>query len=156
MGTNYYFRKKIVDTERFKTIVDNLNTDYKVLVEKYNEELQKAFSDIGIDSGYEFDDNHTFYLLDSRETYGDIHLGKLSCGWKPLLQANEHFDSIQSLKQWYEQNKHNYNFINEYDEIVQFDDFIKEIAKRNKDDDLEGHKYSKDSEGYEWTRSEFC
>ena len=155
MGTNYYFRKKTVDPVSIEAITDSLNNDFKALVEKYNKNLREAFSAMDLDSTCEFDDSHTFFLPDSRDTYGDIHVGKLSGGWKPLLQANEYFHSIQTLKQWYEQNKHDYNFIDEYDEIVQFDDFIREIAERNQNDDLEDHKHSKDSEGYDWTHTQF-
>ena len=77
MGTNYYFRKKSIDAARIKAIADSLNKDIKTLIEKYNKELHEAFSSMKIDSGYEFEDNYSFYLPDSRETYGDIHVGKL-------------------------------------------------------------------------------
>ena len=155
MGTNYYFRKKSINPARIEAIVDSLNNDYKALVEKYNEKLHDAFSAMGLDSEYEFDNSQTFFLPDSSETYGDIHVGKLSYGWKPLLQANKHFHSIQTLKQWYEQNKHDYNLIDEYDETVQFDEFIREIAERNQNDDLEEHRHRKDSEGYDWSHTKF-
>ena len=72
-----------------------------------------------------------------------------------MLQANEQFHSLQTLKQWYEQNKHAYIFIDEGDEEMQFNDFLEEIAERNQNDDFKGHKYSKDSDGYEWTNTIF-
>lgn len=155
MGTNYYFRKKSVDATRIEMIVDSLNHDFRSLVAQYNEKLQEAFSDMELDSTYEFDDSHWFYSPDSREDYGDIHVGKLSSGWKPLLQANAQFHSLQTLKQWHEQNKHDHVFITGDEKTVPFDDFLKEIAERNQNDNFSGHGYSKDSDGYEWTRTEF-
>ena len=55
MGTNYYFRKKTVDTKNIEAIVDNLNNDFKVLVEKYNEKLREEFSAMNLDCNYQFD-----------------------------------------------------------------------------------------------------
>ena len=154
MGTNYYFRKKTVDPSRIEAIVDSLNKDFKDLVAKYNEKLHEVFSEMGIDSLCEFDDYHTFISPIDHSDY-DIHVGKLSCGWKPLMQANEHFHSVATLKQWYEQNKHEYNFINEYDEVVLFEDYIKGIARRNNDDSREGHEKITRSDGYDWSYTQF-
>ena len=104
MGTNYYFRKKTIDPTRIETIVDSLNDEFKAMVVKYNEKLHGVFSEMGIDSLCEFDDYHTFVSPIDHSDY-DIHVGKLSCGWKPLMQANEHFHSVATLTLWYEQKK---------------------------------------------------
>ena len=156
MGTNYYFRKKTVDPIRIEAIVDSLNNDYKSLVAKYNEKLHEELSAMGIDSILEFDDYHTFISPVDSDTYGDIHVGKLSVGWKPLLKANGHFNSVSALKQWYEQNKHEYNFIDEYDEVASFKEFITEIERRNKDDTQKGHPNKHGADGYDWEYSIFC
>ena len=157
MGTNYYFRKKTVDPTRIDAIVDSLNNDFKDLVAKYNEKLHEIFSEMGIDSLREFDDYHSFVSPISYDSY-DIHVGKLSGGWKPLMQANEHFNSVATLKQWYERNKLEYNFIDEDDEVTSFEEYIEEIARRNSDDSMEGHKsvwVVHNTEGYDWTYTKF-
>ena len=158
MGTNYYFRKKTVDLKRIEALVDSLNDDFKTLVAKYNEKLHKVYSEMGIESLYDFDDDHTFFSPIDHSDY-DIHVGKISYGWKPSMQANEHFDSIAALKQFYEQNKHEYNFINEYGEVVSFEDYIKEINELNNDGSLKDHKslggFCRCSDGYDWLHTEF-
>ena len=126
---------------------------------KYNEKLRQAFSAMGIEDGYEFENSQTFYTPGSHETYGDIHVGKISYGWKPSMQANEHFDSIAALKQFYERSKHEYNFINEGGEIVPFEDYLREIKALNDDDRLKDHKglsgFFHGSDDYDWCRTEF-
>ena len=157
MGTNYYFRKKTIDPKRIEAIVDSLNNDFKDLVTKYNEKLHEVFSEMGIDNLCEFDDYHTFISPVGHSDY-DIHVGKLSCGWKPLMQATEYFHSVETLKQWYEENKSDYNFINEYDEVASFEDYIEEIARRNSDDSLKGHEEFHQvtrSDSYDWTYTQF-
>jgi len=159
MGTNYYFRKKNIDPERIETIVDNLNNDFQAMLAKYNEKLREAFSSMGIDTGHEFEDRQTFYSPGDHEIYGDIHVGKISGGWKPSMQATEHFDSIAALKQFYEQNKHEYKFINEYGEDIPFEDYLLEIKALNEDNSLKDHKglggFFRGSDGYDWTYTKY-
>ena len=154
MGTNYYFRKKTVDPKRIETIVDSLNDDFKALVAKYNEKLHKVYSEMGIESFYDFDDDHTFFSPIGHSDY-DIHVGKLSGGWKPLMQANKYFQSVEALKQWYEQNKDEYDFINEYDEINSLDEYIAEIARRNSDVERKDHPGIHRADGYDWEYTKF-
>ena len=154
MGTNYYFRKKTFDPTRIDAIADGLNDEFKALVAKYNERLHKAYSEMGIDSYYDFDDDRTFYSPIRNADY-DIHVGKLSHGWKPLLQAGDHFNSITTLKQWHEQNKHDYNFIDEYRDEASFEDFLAEIAKRNKDENAKNHERVQTTDGYDWMYTKF-
>ena len=40
------------------------------------------------------------------------------------MQACEHFNSIETLKQWYEKNKGEYFFMNEYEEETPFEDYL--------------------------------
>ena len=126
MGTNYYFRKKTVDPRRIDALVDSLNDDFEALIAKYNRKLRKLLSEMEIDSSSEFRDRHSFISPVGYEEY-DIHVGKLSGDWKPLMQASEHFNSVATLIEWYEKNKDEYNFIDECDEVNGFydlDDFF--------------------------------
>jgi hypothetical protein len=94
--------------------------------------------------------------LIKRADFGDIHVGKLSGGWKPSMQANEYFNSIQTLKQWYADNKDEYIFVNEYDEVVSFDDYLIKIHEWNQDPENERHEYGPSADGFDWTYDEFA
>ena len=155
MGTNYYFRKKNVKSAPIEAVVDELNNEYRALIQKYNDKLHNVFSEMGIDCECEFDDGHLFITPYSHDTFGDIHVGKLSYGWKPLMQANKHFNSIPTLKQWYEENRNVYNFIDEDDRVMLFEDFLQMISKRNKDDKSKKHEHCTSSDGYDWTYTDF-
>ncbi|MCL2263219.1 MAG: hypothetical protein FWC08_08380 [Defluviitaleaceae bacterium] len=158
MGTNYYFRKKGVDLPHLHAIADELSSECKSLVGKYNAKVREALTDMGID-GYEdydaFSEQHTFYILNAEELCGDIHVGKTSAGWKPLMQASEHFDSMETLKLWYEKNKHEYIFINEYDEEKSFDGFLADIHKRKDDPNLKEGTQGKCATGFRWEYRKF-
>lgn len=155
MGTNYYFRKRTLDIMRLESIVDELNVEFKSLIERYNDKYCAALAEMGLDSHHDFDNNTTFFLPSGRDDHGDIHVGKLSYGWKPLMQAGEHFHSIETLKQWYEKNKQNYIFVNEYDEEVPFNEYLAEINERNQDPDAKAHDYGRGADGFDWTHRIF-
>ena len=154
MGTNYYFRKKTVDPRRIDALVDSLNDDFEALITKYNRKLRKLLSEMEIDSSSEFNERHSFISPIGYEEY-DIHVGKLSGGWKPLMQASEHFNSVATLIEWYEKNKDEYNFIDECDEVKSFEEYIAEIAKRNSDDERKDHPGIRGTDGYDWEYRRF-
>jgi len=135
--------------------VNCLNNDFSALVAQYNDKFSGALSEMRIDSRCEFDDNYTFYLPNIRDLCGYIHVGKLSHGWKPLMQASEHFHSIQTLMQWHEENKQDYIFINEEDEVVAFDEYLAEINDRNQNPEAKEHEWSKGTDGFDWTHTRF-
>ena len=155
MGTNFYFRKKTVDAPRLYSIVDNLNVEVKSVLAKYNDLMQSARLEMGIESYDEFELQHGFYLPDRHSDFGDIHVGKMSAGWKPLMQANKHFQSIQTLKQWYDQSKDEYNFINEYEDIVSFEEYLLEIHEWNQNPENKRHDFSLGADGFDWAHQEF-
>jgi arsenate reductase-like glutaredoxin family protein len=155
VGTNFYFRKKTVDVPRLYSIVDKLNDEVKAVLTKHNELLQSARLEMGIENHEEFELRHDFYLPDKHSDFGDIHVGKRSGGWKPLMQANKHFHSIQTLKKWYEQNKNEYDFIDEYDEIVPFGEYLREIYEWNQNPENKRHDFSPGADGFDWTYQEF-
>ena len=45
--------------------------------------------------------------------------------------------------------------MDEYDEAVSFDDFITEIAERNKNGNAKAHDNINCSDGYDWTHTKF-
>ena len=155
MGTNYFFRKRSLDLPRLEAIVDDLNNDFKALIAKYNKKFHAAAAEMGLIEGCDFDVERTFVLPDRYDEYGDIHVGKFSHGWKPLMQANEHFTSLKTLKQWEEENRHDYTFIDEYSEEVSFEDYIVKLHERNQNPEYKWHGYHKCSDGFEWTHMEF-
>ena len=156
MGTNYYFRKKDVDMPQLYAIVDALNDECKVLVAKYNELLNEARREMGIEYERELKHWNTYTLPDEDDDIGDIHVGKISYGWKPLMKAGEHFHSIETLQRWHEQNRGEYVFIDEYGKTTDFEEYLMEIHKRNEDAHNKPHDYPIGVDGFEWTSREFC
>ena len=150
MGTNYYFRKKKIDETHIDSIAERFNADLESLFEKYYTEIKTALFDMNVDDLECLERPYTYYLPNHRDLFGDIHVGKISCGWKPSLHYNEHFRSFQELQQWYEENKHDYILINEYREEIQFDDFIKKVINRNNDENNKKHDNVLGNDGYDW------
>jgi hypothetical protein len=132
-----------------------LNDEVKILVAKYNESLQSARLEMGLMYEVELESRYEYDLPDERTDFGDIHVGKLSGGWKPLMQANEHFSSIKTLKQWYAKNKNKYVFINEYDEFISFEEYLIRINEWNQDPENDWHDFAKNVDGFDWVWGEF-
>lgn len=158
MGTNYYFRKKGVDLPRLYAIAEELNNKYKSLIDEYNSKVRESLANMGINQ-YEdykaFEDRNIYDIEDIKNLCMDIHVGKISHGWKPLLKASEHFDSIETLKQWYAKNKNEYIFINEYYKKVSFDEFLSEIHELNKDPNAKEGSQGKGADGFRWAYGDF-
>ena len=156
MGTNYYFRRKCVDMPRLYSIINALNEECNALVTKYNDLLNDARREMGIEYERDLESFRAFILPDEEDDIGDIHVGKNSYGWKPLMKANEHFHSIETLKQWYEQNKSDYFFIDEYGKTIDFEEYLIKIQKRNENPENKRHDYEIGTDGFDWTSREFC
>lgn len=95
----------------------------------------------------------------------EIHIGKRSGGWKPLLRANEYYDSFKSMKSFYDDNKEYLSIKDEYDREYTFDELVEDLIfwnKNNKDakshvelDDYYENKCYVDEDGNEFIRDEF-
>lgn len=94
-----------------------------------------------------------------------IHIGKRSGGWKPLLRANEYYDSFKSIKAFYNDNKEYLSIVDEYDREYTFDELVEDLILWNKDnkdakshidlDDYYENKCYIDEDGNEFIRDEF-
>ena len=90
-----------------------------------------------------------------------IHIGKVSAGWKFLFRGyfkdyileNKEISSIDDWKSFLKNN--DYIILNEYDEIISYDEFFKMVEKfqsNNNDDDF---KYNGNINGYRFSFREF-
>ena len=139
MGTNFYFKVKT-------DIQINIPIDGEIknsILEKLNYALQDVT---------------------------EIHIGKRSGGWLPLFQKTNYYSSVKEIKEFYEKNKEHLIIIDEYDMEYSLDELDEEIFSWNKgnpdakthldlndfrNDSNYGPSYYTDSEGYEFTATEF-
>lgn len=146
MSTSYYFahEKEREQTElindRIRSLLKNLESDLMSIgVEVRDDTLRNIYN----------------YL---EQEYEPIHIGKRSIGWKPLLQACEHFKSIMEMKAWYVSSSVGYFIENEYGEELTWkeleDELINWEGKRNylrEDIPLRHISYFTCEDGREWT-----
>lgn len=109
-----------------------------------------------------------YYAVKTRPTVQEpIHIGKSSSGWLFLFQrqfnSQAMWDSYEQLKTWLKAHtvdKHDYVIMNEYDEIVPYDEFIEHVNEKQSDTDCkfnpENFRYNvKNVGGYRFTDQEF-
>lgn len=139
MGTNFYFKIK-TDIQINIPIVGKITND---ILEKIHCAIQEATV---------------------------IHIGKRSGGWLPLFQKTNYYSSVKEIKDFYIKNKEHLLIIDEYDVEYSLDELDEEIFNWNKGNpeakthlDLNEYRngsnygafYYIDSEGYEFTDTEF-
>ena len=99
MGTNYYFMTRNKDLVHKHFAVEH---SWGVTDEEY-EIVENPYL------GYE------------------IHLNKLSCGWRPLFQKHKEFDCWDKLESFYMAHKDDLEIYDEYDEKFEWVDYKKRI-----------------------------
>ena len=109
-----------------------------------------------------------YYAVRNRPSVEEpIHIGKSSIGWKFSFQShNEQYheppiiwNTYDQVYEWlYKQTveSDNYVIMDEYDEIVSFDDLIKLIEEKQKEDNPDDFSYARNVNGYRFTDQEFC
>lgn len=109
-----------------------------------------------------------YYAVRNRPTTDDpIHIGKSSIGWKFLFQSqNDKYNEPQVIWNTYDQvcewlhkytvETDNYVIINEYDEVVSFDDLIKLIEDKQSEHNPDDFTYARNVNGYRFSDREFC
>ena len=167
MSTNYYFKYKNTNQEVFNDLKDEYDNKYYDLfneykdriVEEYNKQVKGTpLEDVDPDLDW-VNQIQTFHTYDVDE----IHLFKISSGWKPLFQTNENWSSVKELEDYYSKHKNILVFVDEYDEEQDFNKILKDVKNRYKDKNSQSHiKESTtyfpiftDKEGYEFTNIEF-
>lgn len=100
MGTNYYLMTKNT----------NLVHEFFATEEKYG--------------GYS---NQEYSIVEYPELSYEIHLNKLSCGWRPLFQIHKCFGTFDELEQFYKKHYRSLKIYNEYGTRFTWKDYKKEI-----------------------------
>lgn len=112
-----------------------------------------------------------YYAVPNRPSCREpIHIGKSSFGWKFCFQTqNDHWNeppvvwnTFNQVKEWlykYTVEDQIYAIVDEYDEIVPFDDFIEMVEWKQKDsysrDNPDNFTYARNVDGYRFTDEEF-
>lgn len=171
MGCNYYFVPKALNYNE----IDNIRNEYKAklddLVNNYIIDINTKLNSYNIDK--EIFSNHLLDIDDcdlylANVNWPDIHICKISMGWKPLLQSNGHYSSIEDLVSFYELNKDKLRVEDEYRTEVDFYNLINMIKERYNDKSAKSHLngfnqyfnynhnyYNKDNKGFEWSTLDF-
>ena len=110
-----------------------------------------------------------YYAVINRPSiHGGLHIGKASGGWKFLFNRTNyswgepevHWNSYEDVCAWLKchvvEDK-DYVILNEYDEIVSYDEFIKIVEYHQEEgkSNPENFKYCDNVNGYRFTSEEF-
>lgn len=106
-----------------------------------------------------------YYAVKKKPTIASpLHIGKSSCGWKFLFHEVNKYDceydyglEIHTYNQWkeYLENNKDIVILNEYDEEVSVDDFLKLVEDKQKENNKEDFTYDKNVDGYRFTSGTF-
>lgn len=104
------------------------------------------------------------YLLNQVNT--ELHIGKRSGGWRPLFNKTDFYSSVKEIEEFYKNNKDFLCIVDEYDNLLSWNDLKSELIDWNKDEDVIDRKhefgflydigsYYKDEEGNDFSIYEF-
>ena len=68
-----------------------------------------------------------YELCDIPDFHYEIHINKLSYGWKPLFQNHKAFRTFTQLEQFYKEHKEDLTIQDEYGDIYTFEQYKQEI-----------------------------
>lgn len=113
-----------------------------------------------------------YYAVRNRPTVDEpIHIGKSSAGWLFLFhQVNDRWhdppitwNTFPQIRDWLKEHcaeKQDYVIMNEYDEVVNYTEFMQIVERKQTDPNCMNNKenfyYSKNVDGYRFTEGEFC
>lgn len=109
-----------------------------------------------------------YYAVRNRPTIQEpIHIGKSSIGWRFSFQTqNETWNDPPVVWNTYEQvcdwlkkytvESTEYVIIDEYDEIINYDDFLEMVKNKQDNDNPDNFTYSRNINGYRFNDGEFC
>ena len=170
MGTNYYFTPKGFND------LDEIN---KITVKALNEIRNTYLTNVKnlIVSAKQ---NHSIYqeVLDTNEENIDdikaklnwnyeipeIHICKISYGWKTLFQATNMYSNLDELKSFYDKYNNDFIITDEYGSEFTLEDLVKKVREHDSLDSsknthlqYEGYflHYYIDKDGIEWTTNSF-
>ena len=163
MGTNYYFKPKKYDMDKMTKLheeytfkLDKLLNDYIKSYNKLSKEMSKETNDLFECEELQDYNNWWNYMHLAEIEYPELHICKISMGWKPLFQATKFYNNVQELKDFYYKNKNKIVIKDEYGEEQDIDELFKDIDDRYNNKDNQAHEDAyKDKQGYEWVTSNF-
>ena len=109
-----------------------------------------------------------YYAVRNRPTIdGPIHIGKSSSGWKFNFQSQNEkwsdppviWNTYDQVYEWLYKNtveNDGYVIMDEYDEIVSFDEFIRLVENKQAEDNPNDFTYARNVNGYRFSDGEFC
>lgn len=113
-----------------------------------------------------------YYAVKNRPTTKQpLHIGKSSSGWLFCFhQINDTWNeppvcwnTYNQVRDWlrkYTVESDNYVIMNEYDEIVSYNDFVEMVERKQKDERCksndENFRYCKNVDGYRFDDRDFC
>ena len=109
-----------------------------------------------------------YYAVRNRPTTEEpIHIGKSSIGWKFNFQVQNEkwnkppviwntYDQVYEWLHKYTVKSDLYVIIDEYDEIISFDDFVALVEKKQSENNPDDFTYAKNVNGYRFSDGEFC
>ena len=112
-----------------------------------------------------------YYAVRNRPTVQDpIHIGKCSFGWLFNFQSQNEtwsepkvvwstFDQVKDWLKKYTVDSNDYVIMDEYEKIISYDDFIKMVEERQKDDICRSNPnnfaYARNVNGYRFSDGDF-
>ena len=110
-----------------------------------------------------------YYVVKNGPSVQDpVHIGKASIGWMFLFERQNNewheppiaWNTFNQVKEWlkkYTVDSTDYVIVDEYDEIISYDDFIEmvELKQERDKDNPDNFTYSDNVEGYRFTDGEF-
>lgn len=114
-----------------------------------------------------------YYAVRNRPTTRDpIHIGKSSIGWMFNFQSQNEtweeppvvWNTFNQVKDWlkkYTVDSNEFVIIDEYDEIIQYEDFIQLVEDKQNDEQCRSNPENfyygvRNVDGYRFSDSEFC
>lgn len=105
-----------------------------------------------------------YYLVKNKpSTDSGLHIGKSSLGWRFLFHKPPIWETdkpLNTFEQWRDYLKEttesgNYVILNEYDEVVSLDDFLKMVANKQNENKPDMFEYCENVNGYRFASGEF-
>ena len=105
-----------------------------------------------------------YYLVKNKpSTDSGLHIGKSSLGWRFLFHKPPIWETdkpLNTFEQWRDYLKEttesgNYVILNEYDEVVSLDNFLKMVANKQNENKPDMFEYCENVNGYRFASGDF-
>lgn len=108
-----------------------MGTNYYMITK--NKDLAHEYFAERCDYGGEYPEylNQEYELYDIPDFYYQIHLNKLSCGWKPLFQNHKAFRTFNELEEFYKGHMNDITFEDEYGRSYTFKEYKQRVIKHS-------------------------